>query len=305
MAWNLSRIREKVRMISGRLSTSEMSNDEVDQYINEYFEYTFPSQVKLERNKVVYELFTEQNKQEYEAPEGYLGFEPPASIDKQGIYWYQSWRLFEKQNPQNVQRLTVGTGDGSSSSFTSSTNIIPILPGSLYLSDGVEYFQDLNTAYTTDDVTITGSLGGSATINYSSGAISVSFNTPPIDGQDIECSFINYVAGRPTSVLWNENKFKFYPVPDRAYRFRVQTYSLNTVLKSDGTLAASFTNGSDEPLLNQWGPCIAYGAARNILGDNGDMESLSQITVLHEQQLALVLRRTHENLLNQRAGPNF
>lgn len=305
MAWNLSRIREKVRMVSGRLSAAEMDNDEIDQYINEYFQYTFPSQVKLERNKVVYELFTEQNKQDYDAPEGYLGFQPPASIDKQEIYWYQSWSLFEDENPQNIQRLTVGTGDGSTSSFTSSTNIIPILPGSMYISDGVEYFEDLNTVYTTDDVTITGSLGGSATINYSVGTISVSFNTAPKDGQTIDASFINYVAGRPTSVLWNQNKFKFYPVPDGAYRFRVQTYSLSAVLKSDGTTATSFTEGSDQPLLAQWGPCIAYGAAKSILADNGDMETFGQVSMLHTEQLALVLRRTHENLLNQRAGPNF
>lgn len=305
MAWNLSRIREKVRMISGRLSAAEMDNDEIHQYINEYFQYTFPAQVKLERNKVVYEFFTQQNKQEYLAPEGYLGFEPPASIDNQDVYWYQSWSLFENENPQNLQRLTVGTGDGSTTSFTSSTNIIPILPSTMYISDGVESFEDLNTVYTTEDVVITGSLGGSATINYSSGAVEVSFNTAPVDGQNINASFINFVSGRPTSVLWNENKFTFYPVPDNAYRFRVQTYSLSAVLKSDGTTAVSFTEGSDQPLLSQWGPCIAYGAAKSILADNGDMETFGQVSMLHNEQLALVLRRTHENLLNQRAGPNF
>lgn len=305
MAWNLSRIREKVRMVSGRLSTAEMDNDEIDQYINEYFQYTFPSQVKLERNKVVYELFTEQNKQEYEAPEGFLGFEPPASIDKQEIYWYQSWSLFEHENPQNVQRFTVGTGDGTTTDFTSATNIIPILPGSMYISDSVESFQDLNTVYTTDDVTISGSLGGSATINYLSGSLEVSFNTAPADAQNITASFINYVSGRPSSVLWNQNKFKFYPVPDNSYRFRVQSYSLSSVLKSDGTTAISFTDGSDQPLISQWGPCIAYGAAKSILADNGDMETFGQVSMLHTEQLALVLRRTHENLMNQRAGPNF
>lgn len=305
MAWNLSRIREKVRMISGRLSAAEIDNDEIDQYINEYFQYTFPAQVKLERNKVVYEFFTNRDQQEYTAPEGYQGFEPPASIDNQEVYWYQSWSLFEQQNPQNIQRLTVGTGDGSTSSFTSSTNIIPILPGTMYISDGIEHFEDINTVYTTDDVVITGSLGGSATINYSSGAISVSFNTAPLDGYDVNASFVNYISGKPTSVLWNENKFKFYPVPDRAYRFKVQTYSLSGVLKSDGTTAETFTAGSDQPLLSQWGPCIAYGAAKNIQADNGDMESYGQTMMLHNEQLALVLRRTHENLLNQRAGPNF
>lgn len=305
MAWNLSRIREKVRMISGRLSAAEIDNDEIDQYINEYFQYTFPAQVKLERNKVVYEFFTNRDQQEYTAPTGYQGFEPPASIDNQEVYWYQSWSLFEQQNPQNIQRLTVGTGDGSTTAFTSSTNIIPILPGTMYISDGVENFRDENTVYTTDNVVITGSLGGSAAINYSTGAISVSFNTAPLDDYDINASFVNYVSGRPTSVLWNENKFKFYPVPDKAYRFKVQTYSLNGVLKSDGTTAETFTAGSDQPLLNQWGPCIAYGAAKSILADNGDMESFGQVAMLHTEQLALVLRRTHENLLNQRAGPNF
>lgn len=305
MTWTLADIRTKVRGVTGRYSISELSNSQLDDYINKYFQYTFPAEVKLDRNYTTYELFTIANKQSYDAPSGYENFVAPSTIDNQMIIWYQDWEYFNEENPQNIQKVTIGTGDGATLAFSSTTNIIPILPASIFITDDNETFQDTNTDYNNSPVTISGSDGGSATVNYSTGAISVTFNTAPADGQSIYATFINFVAGKPTAVLWNANQFTFYPVPDAAYRFKVGAYSLTTVVQSDGTQAALFQNSTDRPLIDQWGPAIAYGAARNIQADFGEMDAYAQTTQLYKEQVSYMLRKTNQNLLNLRAGPNF
>ena len=132
-------------------------------------------------------------------------------------------------------------------------------------------------------------------VNYSTGGITVNFNTAPANGQNIYLSYETFSAGRPTAVLLYNNQFQFYPPPDTAYRFKLKAYAVVTPL----------SNATDRPELDQWGPCIAYGAARDILADLGEMDAYAEITALYKEQLAYVLKKTNQNLLNTRAAPNF
>ena len=116
---------------------------------------------------------------------------------------------------------------------------------------------------------------------------------------------MQFQAGRPNAVLLYNNQFTFFPVPDTAYRFRVQAYSNVLVSKADGTTASTFTEGTDRPLLDEWGPAIAYGTARDIHSDYAEMEAYANVTILYREQLAYILRRTNNNLLNTRAAPHF
>lgn len=303
--WSLSEIRQKVRQVSGRYSPQELSNEQLDEYINKYYQYTFPADTKLERIHTYYEFLTVANQQSYDFPSGYINFEPPASVDRLSVLWYQDPASFYENNIQNVSRQTIGTGDGATTLFTATASSFPILPASAVVTDDTEVFQDTNTDFTASPVTITGSLGGSATLNYDTGALSVTFNTAPASGQNIYFSYIQFQAGMPTAVLLYNNQFTFYPVPDTAYRIKMKAYANNLVLTSAGATLAEFTNATDTPLLNEWGPCIAYGTARDIHADYGELEAYGQVTALYKEQLAYILRRTHQNLLNTRSQPNF
>ena len=195
---------------------------------------------------------------------------------------------------------------GSSTSaevFTASN--FPILPATTVVTDNVEVFQDTNTTYTTADVVLTGSLGGTGTINYSTGAVSVTFNSAPADGQNITFSYIQFQAGRPTAVLLYNNQFTFFPVPDTAYRFQTKAYANSLVTTAAGATATEFVNSTDRPLLDEWGPCIAYGTSRDINADKGEMDAYQEVTALYKEQLAYVLKRTNQNLMNTRTAPNF
>ncbi|NGX36869.1 MAG: hypothetical protein K1000chlam2_00014 [Chlamydiae bacterium] len=294
--YTLADIRTKVRQVTGRLTDGEMSNVILDQYINRYYQLTFPAELKLDRKLTYYEFLTSENTTWYDLPEDtFTNIEPPATIDELEMLWYQSSAAFFDQNPLTIQRQIPWTGDGSTVSFSTTLASPPIMPDSLVITDETETFEDTNKTWSTTTQNITGDLGGTGTVNYNTGAIAVSFFTAPANGQDITLSFVKMSVGRPIAVLMYNNQFQFFPTPDTAYRFRAQAYSVVSAL----------TNATDRPDLDQWGPCIAYGASRDIVADNGEMDAYQEITILYKEQLAYVLKRTNQNLLNTRAQPNF
>lgn len=303
--WVLSEIQQKVRQVTGRYSPQELSNEQLLEYINKYFQFTFPAELKLERMHTYYELLTSANTQSYTLPTGYVNFEPIGTIDRQLLLWYQDPDSFYNENPQNIGRQTIGTGDGATVTFNATAGNFPILPASAVITDNNEVFQDTNTDFNSSPVTITGSLGGSASLNYSTGVLSVTFNSAPLSGQDIYFSYIQFQAGQPRAVLLYNNQFTFFPVPDTAYRFRVKAYANALVTTASGTTATEFVNATDSPFLDEWGPCIAYGTSRDIHADKGEMDAYAEVTALYKEQLAYVLKRTNQNLLNTRAQPNF
>lgn len=294
--WTLADIRTKVRQVTGRLTPGELSNTRLDDYINKYYQYTFPAELKLEKKHSYYDFLTTENQAWYDFPNTlYTNVEPPAYIDNLHLLYYQDPAAFIEQNAQNISRLTPWTGDGSTTVFTTTVTGFPIMPSTTVITDETEVFQDTSQTWTTANVIIAGSEGGTLTLNYDTGSISVSFANAPANGQAISLSYQVFKPGRPTAVLLYNNQFQFFPPPNTAYRFRIKAYSIVSAL----------VNATDSPELDQWGPCIAYGAARDILADLGEMDAYAEVTALYKEQLAYVLKRTNQNLLNTRAQPNF
>jgi len=294
--WNLAEIRKKTRLVTGRLTPGEMSNDSLDDYINKFYQLTFPAVLKLDRKLTYYEFLTEANVAWYDLDnETYTNWVPPAKVDGFSLVWYQDRSPFLENNPMQVRRSTPWTGDGIVTTFNTSITQFPILPDSLIITDNVETFEDTSQTWTESNVVITGNLGGTATVNYSTGAITVTFANAPADGQVIYLSLVQFKAGRPISILMYNNQFQFFPVPDTAYKVSIGAYAVVPAL----------VNATDRPQLDQWGPCIAYGAARDIFADLGEMESYVEVTALYKEQLGYVLAKTNQNLLNTRSAPNF
>ena len=236
--WTLLDIRSKVRQLTGRFSENEMTTTELDQRINQYYTLEFPAEVKLEKKHVYYEFTTSANQAYYDFPETtYTNFEPPATVNNLELVWYQDPGYFFENNPLQYTFLTPWTGDGSTASFTTTVTGFPIFPGTLTITDNVELFQDTNDDWTTSDVSITGDLGGAATINYDDGSVDVTFNSAPADGQDIYLNYVVFQAGRPQNILLYNNQFQLWPVPDQAYIINMKAYSV----------VSPFTASTDTP----------------------------------------------------------
>jgi len=294
--WILSDIRQKVRQVTGRFSSNELTNVQLDDYINKYYTLTFPSEVKLEQKHVYFTFTTAAIQAFYDQPETtYTNFEPPATVNNLKLLWYQDPASFFDNNPLQYTFLTPWTGDGATVTFSTTVTGFPIYPGTLTISDTVELFQDTNEDWTKSDVTITGNQGGTATINYNTGSVSVTFATAPLNGQNITLNYVIFQAGRPVSILMYNNQFQLFPVPDQAYIIKMRAYSVVSAL----------VNATDTPDLSEWGPMIAYGAARDIFSDYGELDAYAETTELYKEQKNYVLTRTCQDLLNTRAAPNF
>lgn len=81
----------------------------------------------------------------------------------------------------------IGIGDGSTKTFSGTFSSGVGVPDTLYgvqVTDGNELFQDDRNG------NLVGNMGGTGTINYSTGAYSVTFNTAPVLGAQINASFL-------------------------------------------------------------------------------------------------------------------
>lgn len=294
--WTLADIRQKVRQITGRLSISELSNTLLDDYINKYYVFEFPAEVKLERKYSFYEFNTAANQQVYELPNSnFTNLVPPATVNNLSLEYYQDSADFDRNNPEQYSQLTPWTGDGATVNFTTTLTPLFVLAGTLLITDNVEILQDVNTTWTSSNVNLSANNGGTGTVNYVTGAVNVTFGTAPADGQLIYLNWVAFNPGRPIAVLNFDNQLKFFPVPDTVYKFKIRGYQI----------VSELTTATDTPDLEEWGPAIAYGAARKIVSDFGEFDLYKMISELYKEQIAYVLRRTHQNLENTRAAPNF
>lgn len=105
------------------------------------------------------------------------------SKDKTGVYV----SFIDEQNYTTVATENIGTGDGATLTFA---DTLAFKAGGakrtcfgIAVTDGVETFVD------NFDGTLTGSAGGTGTINYTTGAISVTFVVAPLGAVAITCDY--------------------------------------------------------------------------------------------------------------------
>jgi len=289
MAWTLASIRTKVRRLSGRLSTNQLSDSEVLDYINEFYQETLLGELNLRELESWWEFNTSVNDESYSltSTTDYIMGEPVYVFGTE-VDFYRDPASFYKTYPQTYKEESVGTGDGSTVVFSGTANDIPINPGTVVIDDGLETF-------TASSGVLTGDLGGTGTINNTTGVWSVTFNTAPDSGDDIRLQYEYWNTGRPAACLWYENELVLRPVPDAVYPVKLQRSKIPT----------SFSSDSDTPLYNDWGKLIAYGAALDILKDYEGAAVAQRLEPEYRHQLNIINRRNLKLLTGERALPSF
>lgn len=294
--WNLAAIRTKTRQLSGRISPTDLSNDRIDEFINSYVQYEFPATVRLKKQKVRYSFNTVIGQRDYDYNNAYVNLLPQASCDDAVMAWYINADLFDQYDSFNVARNGLWVGDGVETAF-SATLSTPIWPESLIIDDQSQALTDNGSGNLTGD--------GSGTIDYDTGALSVTFTDAPADGQSIDVSYYTYSKAKPTAILLMPDVVRLDPVPDKIYRIEMNAYSSQCVQTSAGVAQDTFINGSDVPRLQEWGLLFSIGSARRIVADGGETESYQYLTALYQEQLDLITQRTIEELQTTRALPRW
>jgi hypothetical protein len=197
-----------------------LSNDDLDTYINRYYQYVLTKELKLFFGYTYYSFYTQSGINFYTAPQNFQTLNPTATVDGFPLQWYIDPDLFYQDYPsQPTGKLAVGTGDGVTNAF-SFTLTAPIRQGSLYISDGTQiakssargnFYDPSITADADPDNPPPPSSTLPGTVDFLTGTVTgVGFTTAPVSGATLTATWINYLPNRPTAVLFYQN----YPMVD-------------------------------------------------------------------------------------------
>lgn len=296
MASTLQTIRNKIRNITGRVSSDQLSNAALDNYINNFYLYDFPEHLKTINLDAFITFNLEPNVDTYGSPqffsEGVLDFKIPAYISGYQLSLWQSPDQFYKKWPILKFIQQVGAGNGGPTYTFTLTNT-PLLPNSLLVSAS----ETFNNALTANDNGNGGFVGDvvSGSVDYETGVVSITFNGDIPAGNTLYAQHFPYVASRPFDVLYYEHQFVFRPVPDQAYEFKISALLRPTELIED----------TQQPLFEEWGDVIAYGAALKIAVEDSDFEQYARLYPIFQQQYLLSQRRTLKQLSTQRVATPY
>jgi hypothetical protein len=345
-------IRNKVRRITGRPNTAQITDAQIDQYINTYYIFDLNEELRMESFRYNYQFVTNANTPVYDFPkELYLTNMPPVYIGGYQSYMTQSRNNFFRITPQpDFLQQQVTTGNGTKGPYAFTLTNTPVMPGfkpnpfGAY-TPSVAYVigvpgTDIPASQVNWNVLISGQDatgrsinlvddGGSSvnghsnigllfdpndnstlpanargTINYITGQVAINalpgFATAIAAGNPINCQYVPYVASRPQSVVFYQDQFILYPVPDQAYTVSFEAYKYPTAFLA----VAPATAGDNAlvPQLRELWQLLAYGAADKIFADAGDMDNLMKFRPLLQEQLKLCQRRTIVQQTSERAA---
>ena len=302
----LDRIRTKVRRLTGSPSANQLTDTEIDLYVNDFYQLDFPEHLRLRELHTNFTLFLQPNVNLYAWDRNlFINVEQPIYINGQLARFTESQTEFYMWWPKNQINSNAATGDGVSVSYSFVLPNVPILRGqfsvSAILLDGTQQtIQDRSGAI--GDTAALGTGGG--TINYITGACTAVFSQAVQDGTNIVVNYSSYTSGWPTTVLLYNNpesnpsspqfdvpgsvypkNFSFIdvrPVPNTAYSMEMQVWFRPTPL----------TAPSDSPLLNEWWQLLAVGAAKKVLEDRLDMDTVEKLLPLYQEQMGICMNRT-------------
>jgi len=315
----LTQIRIKVRKLTRSPSTSQLSDTDIDAHINNFVLYDFPRHLNLFTLRKTLSFYTKPYIDVYENNttlttdplynfiNKYSHVYSPIYISGSRTSYSQSIDEFFSSHSKLSYKVDTGhTGNAVTTTFAGTLSSNPILQNNVsFTSIGADSvgliaidvpIKDGVTGYNTmtGNLVVPGTDTSIGTINYVSGVYSVTFPTAPALDQKIYSNTIPFTAGKPTSVLYFDNKFTLRPVPDVSYRVDLVVQERPAEFLATATTKA--------PELSEWWQYIAYGTAKKVFEDRMDMESISNIMSEFKQQELLVLRKSIIQQSNQRTA---
>lgn len=297
VVWNLTTIITKIRNITGTPistdGTSELSNAQIIDYANTYYNVTMPFELKEQINLQPINFQALPNIDVYSLPGGFLTDQPMAYADGFPLVFYQDRDVFFQDWPQQYASDDVAVANGITAAFAGTAQNFPIIRGTFLITDGAQVAFDKSDGNLYQ--TILGVDTDVGDINYVTGVFNVTFNAIPASGLQIYDKYQGYQPARPQGILWYDNEFTFRPIPDQVYQITLQGYINQTQLVA----------GSDTPLQTEWGQLIAYGAALEIYSDRGDLVAYNQTYPIMKRYENVALARFTQQLESVQSVPRF
>lgn len=310
--WNLQTIIGEFRSIAGIPDPSMYSDAQCTDLINYYYQYVLPKELKIFWGYTYYQFFTVANQDQYLAPAGFQTVNPSVYADGFPIEWYIDPDTFYQDWPQQENKITVATADGiNNGPYSFNVSAYPILPRSLYVTDGTQVVQD-NGAGGFAQVSPLTSVGPvTGTVNYITGTVSgLVFLSTPVANASIVATSQTYMPNRPQGILFFKqtplplatqaslnavNMFVLRPVPDQVYLVKMQAIQI----------PPAFLNLTDVPFRPDLGPLIALGAALHRFKLFNQMDQYDQYLPEYNRFKDVCMQDTYEELLYERSISKF
>ena len=307
----LGNIRTKVRRLTKSPSINQISDAIIDDYVNTFVLYDFPEHLRMFYLRTTLTFYTkpyvdtyftnttDPDDPLYNFDNEYISTHNPAYIAGFPAYYTQSREQFYNIYPMTNNIASIGTdGDGVTTNFTGTLSAIPVLAEEVKFSSVDDNYQGLILV---DDgagnlvIPNTTATAPASWIDYNTGDYELNFPTAPGIGKAINSMTIPYKPSRPQGICYYENTFIIRPVPDMPYPVNIEVYYRPSEL----------LKGTDQPDLAEWWQYIAYGAAKKILEDRMDMETVQLIMPEFKQQETMMLRRSLVQMSNERTATIF
>lgn len=299
---DLNEIRTKFRRLTRTPSTAQITDAQIDQYVNTFLLYDLPEHLRTFSLRTTFRWFTTPNVDTYPVSTDpnnplfdfvniYTNFYPPVYVAGYEVQYTQSRDEFYGYYPFTNTIQTIGTGDGVTTVFTGTLQRNVLRNNVAFTT----VFVDGTDGRVVDNGSgsFTGNVGiGPNAIDYTTGQYSFTYDQAPASDSPVYVMYYPYVADRPRMILYYNDTFVLRPVPDKQYPVIIEADTLPTELLLNG----------QSPTIKQWWQYIAYGAAKKRFEDQMDMDSVQNIMPEFKTQERLVERRTLVQLSNERTA---
>ena len=323
----LAQIQQKVRRLTRSPSLNQLSDADLNNYINTFVLYDFPESLRLFNLKTTITFFTQPYVDTYSTTttnpldplynfsNRYITVHPPVYIAGYQALFTESQSQFYGIYPKLNSIASIGTtGNGGATQFAGVVNsqqantsyidgqVISLLQNEVLFSSidvnnnclaMIDYpiSNVIGNLYAPGTVpTSTDTQDPNNYINYVTGQFVVTFATPPGSGQPINSQTVPQNPQLPQSMLFFDGEFILRPIPDQPYRVQFDVF----------VRPAELLTTTQAPELSEWWQYIAYGASKKIFEDRMDLESVAQILPEFKKQQSLINSRTIVQQTSQR-----
>jgi hypothetical protein len=272
--WDLNRIRYGIRKITGKYDTSQLPDTSegeitisnpagIDDYINDYYLYDMPEDLRSLRLRDFYTFTTVPNCGTYSIPQNINQIYAPIYIDNYQFNFYQDPALFYNEWPEfNFIDQNLFTPNGVLNTYTFTLSQTPVQQGTVVIglhpnqegnpSALLETFTDQDQPipldipvkqYFVNPAPLTGNQGGVGTIDYLTGVCTINYAITPPFGVRSSCHYHPYVASRPYDIMCWQQQLFLRPIPIDTYSVKLMAYMLPT------TVISAATNATIRPSL--------------------------------------------------------
>jgi hypothetical protein len=282
----LGAIRDKVRRITRSPSPSQLTDAQLDEYVNTFILYDFPEDVRLFSLRTNLTFYTQPYVDVYQTTyvdpfdplyqfkNRYLAVHQPAYIAGVQAFYSQDRTGFFATWPKIDNISDTGLrGNGTAGPYIGTLAAFPVMQNEVIFT-ATDATGRAMIMTDTPSTNILGALGPRGTtqvipsfygqINYITGVFSVTFIAPVPAGVTIYSETVPYQAAKPIGILYYDSKFTIRPVPNMAYPVAIEVDARPTELLLV----------TDVPGEKQWWQYVALGACIKIFQDRSDFETL-------------------------------